>query len=292
MENIYKANTQGKREKLPETFSATEEYIAKQIHVIPHSAEGSIELPAGKYTFPFSAQIPFTAPSSFNGTLGQIRYEVVLTIDRPIRYDNIFKQPFTVISSHDLNTNHSLECNVEQVEEKQFCCNLLPFCEKNNHMELQVNLPLSGCAPGQKTKFNVFLDNQSNVDCSEIKVRLMKCVTYTCKTPEIKSRTVETKVADTKLGSVDKHNSMKVDEYIIIPSTPPTTDGQSQVVQISYNLHFVAKVSGLHRDFNVVFPFVIGTVPLFSSLKEKNDVVSLQPGSKDSYNSLRKFLFC
>lgn len=290
MENIYKANTQGKKEKLPETFSSTEEYLAKQIHVIPQSAEGSIELPAGKYTFPFSAQIPSTAPSSFNGTLGQICYEVVLTIDRPIRYDNIFKQRFTVISAYDLNTNHSLECNVEQIEEKQFCCNLIPFCENNNHMILTVNLPLSGAAPGQKTEFDVFLDNQSNVDCSEVKVRLMKCVTYTCKSPEIKIKTVETKIASAKLGSVDKHNTMKVNEHLIIPSTPPSSDGQSQIIQIVYNLHFVAKVSGMHRDFSVNFPFVIGTVPLFSSFKGKNSIVSLQPGSKEAYSALRKFI--
>lgn len=64
-----------------------------------------MELPAGKYVFPFQAIIPPNAPTSLNGACGQIQHEVSVVVDRVMRYNNIFKQTYTVISPYDLNLN-------------------------------------------------------------------------------------------------------------------------------------------------------------------------------------------
>lgn len=69
------------------------------------SGGAQLELPAGKYVFPFQGTIPPNAPTSLNGAWGQIQHEVSLVVDRVMRYNNVFKQAYTVISPHDLNLN-------------------------------------------------------------------------------------------------------------------------------------------------------------------------------------------
>lgn len=52
----------------------------------------------------FSAQLPATLPSSFEGQFGYIRYTVKGILNRPWKFDQECKAAFTVISPLDLNT--------------------------------------------------------------------------------------------------------------------------------------------------------------------------------------------
>lgn len=103
-ENIEKPGADGKPAKSLETYTTTEIYYSSDKYVYGQSGGSQLDLPKGKYVFPFQTVIPPNAPTSFNGTHGQIKHEVTLTIDRAVRYNNIFKQCFTVILPNDLNT--------------------------------------------------------------------------------------------------------------------------------------------------------------------------------------------
>ncbi|KAL9872316.1 arrestin domain-containing protein 1-like [Glossina fuscipes fuscipes] len=78
-------------------------------------------LPPGKYIFPFQTTIPANAPTSLNGAWGQIHHEVSVVVDRVMRYNNIFKHPYTVIVPHDLNLNPSNAQPLHKIDEKVFC---------------------------------------------------------------------------------------------------------------------------------------------------------------------------
>lgn len=86
-------------------LGADEQYLFIRKYLQGERNGTSFSLPAGTYIYKFEADLPKTCPTSFNGEFGQIRYEVVLTIDRAWKYDNIFKEPFTVIHDIDLNSN-------------------------------------------------------------------------------------------------------------------------------------------------------------------------------------------
>nr|XP_014098956.2 arrestin domain-containing protein 3 [Bactrocera oleae]XP_036233969.1 arrestin domain-containing protein 3 [Bactrocera oleae] len=287
-ENVTKQDTEGKPQKTIETFSGSELYYSSENHVYGQSGGVQIELPPGKYAFPFQTTIPPNAPTSFNGSWGQVQHEVALVIDRVMRYDNKFKQGYTVISPYDLNLNPEHMKALQKIEEKTFCWSFC--CGSKGPMVMHVKVPFSAYAPGQKIRFNVVLDNQSDVRCSDVKVRLMKKVTFTSRNPEAKRQVVEVKVADNHCGEVVKNNKAEFNEYLQIPSTTPTSLENCSLIKVSYTLKFIAKVSRIHGDLIIEFPLAIGTVPLYASANDQGPVTT-QPVSGPVYKPLPPPMF-
>lgn len=58
---------------------------------------------AGEHKFPFTCALPPNLPSSFESDYGHVRYIVKATLDRPWRFDQETKIPFTVVAPFDLN---------------------------------------------------------------------------------------------------------------------------------------------------------------------------------------------
>ncbi|XP_055856702.1 arrestin domain-containing protein 3 [Episyrphus balteatus] len=284
-ENVYKQNAQGKRENAIETFSSTELYFTSEKYVFGSSGGSQLELIPGKYVYPFQATIPPNAPTSFNGTDGKITYEVVMVIDRVLRYNNTFKQEFTVISPYDLNLN-PLHANPMETEERKVFF-LSMCCGGKNPITIKARVPFSAYSPGQRIRFNVVLDNQSDVRCSDIKVRLMRKVTYTCHIPEIKTKWNEVKIAQVLLGEVVKKNRAEMNEYLEIPSTVPSSLENCSIIKIIYTLKFTVKLAGFYSDLDLVFPLTVGTLPLQASLvEEQNAVIVGQPGVTPVYKPM------
>lgn len=64
---------------------------------------GEIEIQSGEHKFPFTCTLPTNLPSSFESDFGHVRYTVKATLDRPWKFDQDVKSPFTVITPLDLN---------------------------------------------------------------------------------------------------------------------------------------------------------------------------------------------
>jgi len=64
---------------------------------------GEIEIQSGEHKFPFTCSLPTNLPSSFESDFGHVRYTVKATLDRPWKFDQDVKSPFTVIAPLDLN---------------------------------------------------------------------------------------------------------------------------------------------------------------------------------------------
>lgn len=159
-------------------------------------------------------------------------------------------------------------------------------------MVMSVKVPFGAYAPGQKVRFNIVLDNKSNVHCYDVKVRLMKRIVYTSRNPETKTKEVTVKVADNHCGEVIKFNKAEFNEYLQIPSTTPSSLESCSIIKVSYTLKFIAKVSRIHRDLVIEFPFTIGTVPLYASIGDEG-AITAQPGAGPVYKPIRKFChFC
>lgn len=72
---------------------------------------GEGKLPAGMHTYSFVIPLPWECPTSIDGKYGHVRYEISLILNRYLRFDNIYKQPITVIRTMDLNLVPSYKVN-------------------------------------------------------------------------------------------------------------------------------------------------------------------------------------
>lgn len=101
----------GKTSHHSETYTAQEQYLSSRSYVVGNESGGEQVLAVGIHTYTFQVHLPHQLPSSFIGRHGSILYDVKLTIDRPWRFNNQFRQPFTVIFPLDLNTNPAYKVN-------------------------------------------------------------------------------------------------------------------------------------------------------------------------------------
>lgn len=133
---------------------------------------------------------------------------------------------------------------------------------------MTVRVPFAAYAPGQKIPLHIIVDNQSEINCSNVKVRLLKLIRYTSRSPEVKTKVVETKIADNHCGGVIKLNKAEFMEYLQLPSTPPTTNNNCSIIRVSYTLKFIAKTPRFYSDLVISFPLTIGTIPICDSALE------------------------
>ncbi|KMZ04326.1 arrestin domain-containing protein 2 [Drosophila simulans] len=280
-ESEERVGEDGKTTKSLVTHTTTEVYYSTDQPVYGKAGGSQLELPTGKYVFPFRATIPPNAPTSFNGAHGQIKHEVTLTIDRAVRYNNTFKQCFTVILPHDLNKRLEYKEPLQRLESKSFWWGSIFGAHKP--MIMDVSTSYSAYVPGQKIHFHLVLDNQSDVQCMDVKVRLLKNVSYRANSSGAKEqlKVTESRVADKHCGEVLKHNKAKFDEFLTVPPTTPSTQSEKDPIRVSYTLRFIAKTFKLHGGGDLVmdFPITIGTVPLLGSADDKG------PGAEKSQPS-------
>ena len=59
--------------------------------------------PAGQHVYPYQFQLPANLPSSYEASIGRVRYFIECVVDRPWKFDYKAKLPFTVNSIYDLN---------------------------------------------------------------------------------------------------------------------------------------------------------------------------------------------
>lgn len=113
----------------------------------------------------------------------------------------------------------------------------------------------------------------------------MKRITYTSRSPEVKTKIVESKIADNHCGGVLKVNKAEFMEYLQLPAIPPTSNNYCSILNVSYTLKFIAKTSRLHSDLVIAFPFTIGTVPICDSVLESPQIRSERHKGKEQFST-------
>lgn len=160
---------------------------------------------------------------------------------------------------------------LKRIEEKSFWWGSI--FGGNKPMVMDVSTSYSAYVPGQKINFHLVLDNQSDVQCQDVKVRLLKNVSYRANSSGTKEqlKVTESRVADKHCGEVLKHNKARFDEFLVVPPTTPTSQSERDPIRVSYTLRFIAKTFRLHGggDLVVDFPLTIGTVPISGSASDK-----------------------
>ncbi|GLH03692.1 Protein of unknown function, partial [Gryllus bimaculatus] len=83
-------------------------YYAQEVYIdntacVLGGQDGDTTLPPGEYTYHFALVLPPALPSSFEGTIGHVRYTVKAKIVRPWRFNHESKVAYSVLSVLDLN---------------------------------------------------------------------------------------------------------------------------------------------------------------------------------------------
>jgi Arrestin (or S-antigen), N-terminal domain/Arrestin (or S-antigen), C-terminal domain len=275
------------------TYTGKEEYVSSKIRLLTASTGKEVEIPKGTNVYNFQCFIPAVAPTSFEGTLGFIRYTVSLKLERPMKDAESFLRAFTVIRSVDLNNESPtlrLPCQMERI--KTFCC----WPCSSDPLIMTVQIPMAGYVAGQQIQIDIEVNNQSRIDIEDMKVELRKNIVYSVHDPKESSKSEVVWVTDAKLPGVKAHSTFKEQRKIEIPSISPTDTTQSSIIHQSYELLVTGTVEGCYGNPKILIPITIGTVPLIqaytsASALSENEIVGPQVPLLEGYNAeeLREF---
>ncbi|XP_013118359.2 arrestin domain-containing protein 17 [Stomoxys calcitrans] len=251
----YRSN--GKTRHRTVYFRANEVYIDNTT-----MARGAGKMPRGTYTFSFNIILPMACPTSCEGKYGHTRYALWLIVDRPLRFDNEFSKPLTVLRTVDLNLNPAYKVPVQAEEMRSLGC----WPCSSGKITYILRVPFGAYAPGQTLRYSLLIQNQSMADISGYEVEFNEVVTFTAHTPRHKTRRTDNTLA--QQSHEDKCLRLSNREFqgeLVLPSLPPDTEGGG-IIQVRHSLDFELEVDGCHTNKNISIPIFVGTVPIRESL--------------------------
>ena len=116
------------------------------------------KLPPGQYNWPFSFIVPPTAPSSFEGSVGNIRYSLVGTIVTGLLKFNQNVELRIPVQQLVKITDPRLLQPVRQEVQKKICC----LCCASGPIVMTVAVPKTGFCIGESFQLHTSLENGSN----------------------------------------------------------------------------------------------------------------------------------
>ncbi|XP_017104798.2 arrestin domain-containing protein 3-like [Drosophila bipectinata] len=255
-------------------FRGKETYLDTQTNVF-----GSGELPAGTYIYKFCVPLPLWCPSSVVGKYGKISYEISLVIDRQSSFNNIFKQPLTVLQTYNLNMSPLLMMPLVHEDVKHFCC----WPCSSGPVFSTLTVPFGGYAPGQRIHFTLEIVNQSaRNDLSGIEVCLKQRYKLCAQHPHYKTHEIENIL---HRGSVEER-VLRLSQTIIhgtlqIPSVPPSSRNDG-IISVDYRIILTINMGNFAKNTNFNIPIVIGTIPLIQSAENPSRAAEWIPETPDT----------
>ncbi|GAB0088640.1 arrestin domain-containing protein 3 [Sergentomyia squamirostris] len=261
------------------TYQGREDYLSSFTDLIgPAQGGNTIDLAPGTHSYRFTCDLPLQMPTSFEGSIGYIRYFVIVTLERPWKFDQKFKVAFTVLKQFDLNFDSpTLRLPCQANLDRVFCCGPC----KTGPITIIANTPQSGYVPGQTIAINAEIANASTVKIEEIRFSLRRIIRYTSQTPSIKSKEETITVTEARSAGLKKKQNGKFQQFLQIPPLPPTSLTLCRVITVSYEVKVEARVSGAHLNPVVKIPVTLGTVPLrdnvFPIIPVNSTEISVEP---------------
>ncbi|XP_065364949.1 arrestin domain-containing protein 17-like [Calliphora vicina] len=265
-------------------FKANELYIYNTTTV-----RGEGTMPAGTHTYPFQILLPLRCASSGEGRYGYIRYELILKINRPSRFDNEFSKPLTVIKLLDLNLNPAFRIPIESEDifSSSFCC------FSNGTVNTTLSIPFGGYAIGQSVRYSVHVRNQSMDHIEGYTIEFNRKIIFTARTPHHKTCEDKTTLYRKSYGNRCLRFTTRIfGGNFLIVSTPPTTEGEC-IISVRYSLKVILNMVGLTTNNIMTVPIVIGTVPLRESMvtaaaSENSRLITVAPTAPELLRESRE----
>ncbi|KAJ8305023.1 hypothetical protein KUTeg_018606, partial [Tegillarca granosa] len=137
-------------------YTADELYFDHSVIVFGPNDEAE-SLAVGIHTFPFEFFVPQECPTSYEGSIGKIRYYVSARLKRLWSVDNVCLKPFTVVNPFDLNQDVRSKSPAEAENDMMLCC----LCCKSGPIMAKLKLDKIGYAPGEVIPIDAEITNRS-----------------------------------------------------------------------------------------------------------------------------------
>jgi len=246
------------------TYTSNETYINLRVIVWAKEQVPTQELHAGIHNFPFRFQLPARLPSSFQGTIGWIRYYVEGRIGTGmLKFDHTVKAPITVVEVVDINVS-PLQTPLRAEKQKTLCCLLCASAP----ITLNVELPRHGFCYGDIIPLKVTLENGSSRRL-RLRAQLLQVIVYTAQGHHRRPQKV---VASITSGQLEPRTTSTWNpEDLVVPGHIKPTLRSCGIISIEYFLRVSAIITwGLNLTFDMAV--IIGNVPLHSTTSAPHPV--------------------
>ncbi|XP_052059942.1 arrestin domain-containing protein 17-like [Mytilus californianus] len=250
-----------KQGKSTTKYRARENYISQNI-LLWGGMDGSQMHPAGYATYPFNFPLNSETPSSYEGRRGYVRYTCSAVIDRPWKFNETIKEPFTVI--HHLDCSQLLNALNPIYEHRnetiEGCC-----CEDGS-VELDLSINKTAFVPGEPLIYEVMINNQSDNTISEFYLMLRQVATFTGYSDSFFSSGkphYHTKNENFSMFNqpvrVKKNSTQTYSGASTIPSLPPSILEGCNIINLQYFI--ILKIPSGWSSLKVEREIIIGTKP-------------------------------
>lgn len=209
--------------------------------------------PHGHFKYPFVFNIPQSVPTSYEGSIGRIRYELKAEIDIPGKRDIKTRRPIIINEIVDVNDPKFHDTPGGQVHKDVGC-----LCWKAGPLDVTANIDRQGYCPGELILVNAQVANETTRDMTALRAMLVQDVLYIAKGNKQKH---ESKViGKIGCGQIPKGKTETwSNKPLAIPACPPSIS-KSTVVKVTYTVKVEVDVPwGI--DPKILMPIIIGTVP-------------------------------
>ncbi|XP_060557997.1 arrestin domain-containing protein 3-like [Ruditapes philippinarum] len=271
--NVHWTERSGGKNKRTRHYSSNESYMNNKVCLFGKEQHGedSVKLEPGKYSYPFNFQLPQGIPSSYEATIGRVRYFIQSEIDIPWAFDKQTKRMFTVVNLLDLNTVPNAMSGASKTDQKTLCC----LCCESDPISAMVTIDRIGYVPGEGIVFRSEINNKSDREMTCSKAQLLMTVQYHATS---KTRSVNNIVNEIAHGKIEGGGTdIWMNEKLHIPAVPPSYLQGCNIIDIRYYLMMNVDPSGLGFDLNVPVEVVIGSIPLASIAQQHGMTVPSAP---------------
>ncbi|XP_046574462.1 arrestin domain-containing protein 3-like [Haliotis rubra] len=219
-------------------------------------------LSAGRYTYPFQYKLPPGIPSSFEATLGRVRYWLKGTITKPWTFDDTTKKIFTVANLLDLNAEPEAMLGLRGEDQETLCC----LCCTSGPISCRFQIDRCGFVPGESIPIKAEIINRSNRKMKRSFAELYMVVIYhTTK----RSRTIMKKICEISHGEIlPGESDIWTGDLLKIPPAPPSNLNGCSIIDIDYYVKFCVEPAGPALKLEIPLKVLIGSVPLRSAMEQ------------------------
>lgn len=217
--------------------------------------------------------MPQNIPSSFEHSIGKIRYTLKGNVSIPWSFDKHTIRSFTVITDVDLNKfSPSLNQPIEVTDSKNVLLSV------GGPIEAKFSVKKRLFLPGEGIICSATIDNKCSRDIIRTSVKLVQELLFTGSSREVivKLSKVNKCYRDVVCLNINKRISDKTNEVvldnqvIIIPPVCASLTDLCKIIQVNYLLIFSFGVFG-SLDKDLVIPIKIGTIPLQNTCSNDSD---------------------
>ena len=207
------------------------------------------KLGVGKYSWPFSFTIPPVAPSSFEGTLGNVRYLLEARVKTSVlKFDHVVEvripvQQLVSVSNPRLMLPQRFEA------EKTLCC----LSCASGAITMNATIPKTGFILRESFSLHVSIENGSNRRIT-LNASICQWVIYKVKSHQNTSKKTLVSYAS---DPIEPHASREWDPLIEIPVTEIIHEWSCKNIQTQYSLVVSAKIPRA-LDLNRAIPLQLG----------------------------------